>query len=137
MDNADTFSFVFEILKDLNKSYFEDIRNTLGLGVLGIGWIVTSDKSRSFLATSDYIRIPAISTLAIILLMNTVVFVTDYFTIVEHFKYLVAIDEVHSRYADVYTIKAWHVAINLVSIAAIFGLLMLLIQRTKYDIKPL
>ena len=131
MDSPDTFEFVFEILKDLNKSYFQNVMSTLGFAVLGIGWIITSDKSRSFLASSEHVRLAAMAVVAVIALIHTVISIGAFVAIADKFTALININEELAIYAEIYRVNGWHIAANLLMNLAVFGLLILLIYKTE------
>ena len=131
MESGEVFQFVFSTYQDLNKSYFRNVMSTLGFVLLSIGWIITSDKSRVFLGRSNQIRRSSIGGVAVIALIHPVICVGAYFVSAEQYAQLEEIKYVDVTYFEIYTLNALHVALNLVMHLSVFGLLMLLIARTK------
>ncbi len=131
MDNPEAFQFLFEILKDLNKSYFHNVMNTLAFVLLAIGWVVTSEKSRSFLGSSNLIRFGSMAVVGLIALIHSFICIAGYFVSASKFTQLTALNYVEVNYFNMYKLNGWHVLLNLVMNLSVFGLLMLLIFKTK------
>lgn len=131
MDNLETFRFLFEILKDLNKSYFQNVMSTLGFVLLAIGWVVTSEKSRSFLGSSKSIRFSSVAVVGIISMIHSILSIGAYFLSASKFTQLVNLNYVDLNYFNMYKLNGWHVSLNLLMNLSVFGLLMLLIFKTK------
>ncbi len=131
MENPEAFNFLFDILKDLNKSYSQNVMSTLGFILLTIGWIITSDKSRSFLSSSNSIRFSAIAVVGIIALIHSVVCIGAYCVTEAKFTQLVSLKYANVDYFQIYKLSGWHVSLNLVMNLALFGLLIFLIFKTK------
>jgi hypothetical protein len=131
MDNPEAFKFLFEILKDLNKSYVNNVMNTLAFALLAIGWVVTSEKSRSFLGSFNLIRFGSMAVVGIIALIHSVICIAGYFISASKLTQLTALNYAEVNYFNIYNLNGWHVLLNLVMNLSVFGLLMLLIFKTK------
>jgi len=131
MDDLETFKFLFEIFKDQNKSYFQNVMGTLGFVLLAIGWVVTSEKSRSFLASSALVKFGAITVVGVIALIHSTISIGAYYVSAQKFNQLVALKFTEVQYYEMYKLNGWHVKLNLLMNLAVFGLLMLLIFNSK------
>ncbi len=133
MDNPEAFQFLYEILKNLHKSYVQDVMNTLAFVLLAIGWVVTSEKSRSFLGRSNLIRFGSMTVVGIIALIHSFICIAGYFVSASKFTQLTGLNYISVDYFNMYKLHGWLVFLNLVMNNSVFGLLMLLIFKTKNE----
>ena len=65
MENSKRFELFYDALKDEYKSYVEDVVKSLGVLIIAIGWIMTSEGTRTFLAGSKVNAVALICTVVL------------------------------------------------------------------------
>ena len=131
MSEKDAFTFLFEILKDLNKSYVENVMATLGFILLSMGWMVTSEKAREFLRQNRPMRIGALIVIFTIAIIHSGVSIALWYVSNEKHQQIVALNYTTAEYFEVYRLTRLHVALNLLMNLSAFGLLAGLVAYTK------
>lgn len=135
MTPKEFFMFLFEILKNLNASYVENTMATLGFILLAIGWIITSEKARTFLSSDKTVKLVSISVIAVIALIHTIVSLAIWEESDQIFEQLKMLMYMNEKYYDLYKLELCHVILNLIMNLLAFALLIVLILKSKTELK--
>ena len=132
MSEQDAFVLLFDILKDLNKSYVENVMATLGFVLLAMGWIVTSDKAREFIGGNKNVRGAAIFLIVAIAIIHSAISIVLLKISHNQFEQIVDLNYTKFEYFSVYKLSIAHVALNLVMNIGAFTLLGWLVVSTRH-----
>jgi hypothetical protein len=127
MEIADRFDLVYEALIDFYKSYVANVNNTLAVIVVSIGWVLTSDKCRSFLTSNRYAYRLSLAVIASIALIHSLVSVGYYLISQRQMELLQKLKYVPAEYYELYSVNLTQLAINLVLNLLMFSLLFLIV----------
>jgi hypothetical protein len=70
IDAQKKYDIIYGSLKDLHSEYIIDVMKTIALLTIGLGWLVTSDKSREFFKKNRTARISSIIIIALLCIIN-------------------------------------------------------------------
>jgi hypothetical protein len=122
METDKRFSLFYDALKDEYKSYVEDVVKSLGFLIIAIGWIVTSESARLFLASPKVNGFALACTLGLAV-CNLAVYIGHYFRSARLKRQILLLDSEASELVANYSLSPLHIAINAVTIGGLFVLL--------------
>ncbi|WP_374502433.1 hypothetical protein [Zoogloea sp.] len=119
METDKRFNLFYDALKDEYKSYVEDVVKSLGFLIVAIGWIMTSEGARSYLA-SPRVNGFALACTLLLAACNFAVYIGHYLRSARLKKQLLLQDPEASELVANYALSPLHIAINSVTIAGLF-----------------
>lgn len=127
------FDLVYASFKQIHDDYSVDIMKTLALLIIGIGWFVTSNKSREFFRKTRSVRIWSVFAAVILYLIHAWASISVYRLSQEKMSLLSALEYVEREYFASYRITTASLVLNLVLIAALFGVLIVILLSLKEE----
>jgi len=130
MENSKRFELFYDALKEEYKSYVEDVVKSLGFLIIAIGWIMTSDGARTFLAGSK-VNAVALTCTVVLAACNFTVYIGHYLRSKRLKDQLLACDSDAGELVANYYLRPAHIVLNSVTIGGLFVLLFVLIAALR------
>ena len=125
------FDLLYTSSKDIYNGYNVDVMKSLALLIIGIGWFVTSDKSREFFRKSRTARTSALIAAVILCLVHVWSSISTFHLSREKISLLSALNYVNPNYYQNYEITTTTLVLNLALIIALFGVLIVILSSLK------
>ena len=127
------FDLVYTSFKQIYDDYNVDVMKALAFLIIGIGWFVTSNKSREFYRKNRAVRIWTVVAAVALYLIHAWACISTYLLSQEKMSLLSALNYVETEYFASYRITAASLVLNLVLIAVLFGVLIVILLSLKEE----
>ena len=136
MDLKDRFNLLYASLVDTFKGYVENVMKTLASIILTMGWILTSDTSRKFLAERKTAYVMVLGAIIIVASLHTCVSIAYYFRSQEKIDLLSKVKEGDHQYVEPsyylsYKITPSIIVVNLMMNLSLFAVLFMMIYTLR------
>jgi len=131
LSNKEKYDLLYEASKDIHNGYNIDVMKSLALLIIGIGWFVTSDKSREFFTKSRAARKSAVIAAVVLCAVHVWSSISTYLLSREKTSLLSALKYVDPKYYRNHEITAAALVLNLALIIALFGVLIVILCSLK------
>ncbi|MDX6404890.1 MAG: hypothetical protein QOH70_2345 [Blastocatellia bacterium] len=136
MDLKDRFNLLYASLVDTFKGYVENVMKTLASIILTMGWILTSDTSRKFLAERKTAYVMVLGAIIIVASLHTCVSIAYYFRSQGKIDLLSKVKEgdqqyVEPSYYSSYKITPSMIVANLMMNLSLFAVLFMMIYTLR------
>jgi hypothetical protein len=125
------FGLLHGSLKEIYGDFVADVMKTLAFLILGIGWFVTSDKSREFFRRTIYIRLASIIALVILAVIHANACLTIYALSQRIMALLGDLNYLGREYYESYEITGWLAGTNLIQNLILFIVLITILFFMK------
>jgi len=135
MKATEKFSLLHATLKDIFKDYNDNSMKTSAYIIIAIGWILTSDTARAFLALQgkqqSLIFFLSLTAVAIIAIIHSIVSFGFYQRSQKKMRMLLKLNEVEAESFDNYQISLSHLVASLAANLFLFAILFVMILALK------
>jgi hypothetical protein len=136
MDLKDRFNLLYASLVDTFKGYVENVMKTLASIILTMGWILTSDTSRKFLAERKAAYVMVLGAIIIVASLHTCVSIAYYFRSQGKIDLLSKVKEGDQQYVEPsyylsYKITPSIIVVNLMMNLSLFAVLFMMIYTLR------
>jgi hypothetical protein len=139
MDPKDRFNLLYQSLVDTFKGYVENVMKTLASIILTMGWILTSETSRKFLAERKTAYVMVLGAIVIVASLHTCVSIAYYFRSQRKIDLLSELKDADSPYVAYvepsyylsYKITSPIIGVNLLMNLSLFAALFMMIYTLE------
>jgi len=125
------FSLLYESLKDIQSDYYTDIMKTLAFLIIGIGWFITSNKSRDFFRKNRVARISSLIAVVVLAMIHIRDSIGRYLLSKRTISLLENLSYIGADYYGHSEITTSQLIMNLLQNAALFAVLIVILYSLK------
>jgi hypothetical protein len=129
LNDNEKFTLLYQSLIDVMNGYVENVMKTLASTIIAIGWMVTSEKSREFLASpnaSSYFYL-SLTAIVVISIIHAGASIGLHLRSQKIMLLLLNLDVAEPKYYEGYQITAPHLIANLIMNLSLFAILFSMI----------
>lgn len=128
---SEKFSLLYESLKGIQSDYYTDVMKTLAFLIIGIGWFITSDKSRDFFRKTKVARVSSLIAVVVLGIIHIRASIDTYHLSQKKISLLSSLNYLGPDYYCHYEITTSQLVMNLLQNIALFAVLIVILYSLK------